>query len=467
VVDYAVAIFRGLATLMKLLFELADGDLLGQLDAHIANGVSGDYIYSYPPRQSYVGCDETMIEAALGSLESTLEPLNLYLHVPFCRQICSFCNLYATPLRGDSYVDHYLDTLIRELRWLGEHAAGRSVATLYVGGGTPSIATPAQLGKLLAHTVDAFDESIESIAEVALEVAPDTVDLVRLRALRDVGFTRVNMGVQSTSSTELISIGRRHGSGLALRAVEAAMDAGFQNVCVDLIYGLPEQTFCSWQRSVATVANMQVPTVCAYPLTSRPYTGYARSGHASPDGPMQYAKYDEARATLLSAGYRQETHVRYSLPGGGYLQKARHWAGEDILGAGAGARSYLASADVRNPYSIVTRRRALNDYVRRVEAEDFPLWTSGVKMSADERVRKSLILQLLHLDVPDFEAQFGVSPMDVTSELLEGLAERGLLEIGPKLIALTDDGVRYRDLIVQLFFSSDVRSRVAAFDYRE
>ena len=164
--------------------------------------------------------------------------------------------------------------------------------------------------------------------------------------MRDIGITRVNLGLQTTSDEGLHRIGRRHGFVLARKSIENAIASGFKNVCVDLIYGLPEQSDSDWRNIVLDVLELRPPTICAYPLTLRPNTGFARKGMTL-IGSQQYSKYEIALQLLGEAGYAQETHVRYIIPGvGGYRQKENHWAGQDIIGIWSGCcRGYLRYCD--------------------------------------------------------------------------------------------------------------------------
>jgi len=182
---------------------------------------------------------------------------------------------------------------------------------------------------------------------------------------------------------------------------------------------------------------------------------------------MQYRKYDFAQAFLHTAGYEQQTHVRWALPGrGGYLQKEYHWAGEPVLGFGAGARSYLWNIDVRNGYSLRRRRTALEDYIARVEAER-TVYTDGFVMDDDERKRKAVILGLNHLDRLHFRATFGMDPVEEFSDEFAVLSELNLVEESDRWLSLTDIGIRHRDVVVQSFVSKRVRRLVQEFDYAE
>jgi oxygen-independent coproporphyrinogen-3 oxidase len=288
-----------------------------------------------------------------------------------------------------------------------------------------------------------------------------------LDAFRLAGINRVNLGVQSWDDAELTSIGRRHGVSVPRRAIELALDAGFGNVCVDLIYGLQGQTDASWEVSLRSVSAYRPPTICCYALTLRPRTGFASRGFFEVESRQQYRRYDMAVEILRETGYMQETHVRWILPGqGGYRQKANHWAGQDVLGFGAGARSYLYHCDVRNGYSVKDRGHALKAYLQRQEAGDFAR-TDGVLLDEDERRRKRVILGLGHLNREEFRAAHSFDVMDVFPAELRALESTGLITVTHEYVSLTSLGQRYRDVVVQLFFSEHVKDLVSSHSYEE
>jgi oxygen-independent coproporphyrinogen III oxidase len=450
---------------MKLLAESPEKVDVEKL---IHDEVQGDYIYMYPPRQAYYPMPRECLEAlVVSSLECTAAaPLNLYLHFPFCRQICGFCNLYSVVARRDEPFAEYVDAVGREMRRYAGLTTGRQIDTIYLGGGTPSILPAAELDRCLSHVESAFGVDRSRVAEVALEVAPDTVDLAKLREFVALGINRINLGLQTTSDTGLREIGRRHGFATASQAIRDATTCGFNNVCIDLIYGLPGQSVDDWRAIIEDTQAFSAPTICAYPLTLRPGTGFAHKTIML-NGADQYRKYEIARELLCAAGYVQETHVRYVIPAkGGYRQKANHWAGQDILGVGAGARGYLKGCDYRNGYSIRRRRTALEEYYVRESAEGWAA-TSGFYLSEDERMRRRVILGLLDLDRDHFRIEFGEDVLDVFGEQISHLEALELLVVESNRVRLTTRGRKYRDLLVQTFFSSDVWKRIKDFDYAD
>jgi oxygen-independent coproporphyrinogen-3 oxidase len=441
----------------------AEAEALGRL---IDANARADYVYMYPPRQAYRPLSGNVDDLVRASLART-QPINIYIHVPFCRQICAFCNLYA--VAGDRSGEHeaYVAAIQCEIDTYAPLIAGRPVDTIYIGGGTPSLLAPRLMARLLEHLRASSLCDPAQVAEVALEVAPDTVAKSRLAGFRTAGINRINLGVQSWDDSELRTIGRSHGHDVHEAALDQALDTGFLNVCVDLIYGLNGQTDASWVSSLHAVTQRCPQTVCCYPLTLRPGTGFAAHGYDHLSDEAQFRRYDLAHAILTEAGYEQETHVRWVMPGkGGYRQKSNHWSGQDVLGVGAGARSYLHLIDTRNGYSVRRRVRTLRDYYARVEASGHAR-TDGFVMTEDERRRKALILGLGHLRRPAFLAAHGADVFDIFPWELAALIALDLVTVDEHAIALTARGHRHRDVAVQMFFSDIVRELVLTHDYAE
>jgi oxygen-independent coproporphyrinogen-3 oxidase len=450
---------------MKLLVEPSN---LRQLATVIDQELPADYVYSYPPRQTYRRLpDDVLSSVVQASLTAPCDSFNLYVHVPFCHQICAFCNLYSVGRGNADLLARYVAAVKREMSSFRTSLGGKRVRTVYIGGGTPSLLPAALLEDLVQHIESCFECNIGDIPEVAIEVSPETLSPGLLDEYLRIGINRVNLGIQSFASRELCAIGRSYSGDAPLAALQQLARANFGNVCIDLIYGLEGQTIGDWQASIETALRWLPETVCVYPLTSRPWTGFAKRGFSGTDGRAKYARYDVARDLLVAAGYEQETHVRFRIAGtGGYQQKANHWACEAVVGFGAGARSYLWQCDYRNGYSVRNRRQALVSYLDAVESGGSAR-TEGFLMNDDERVRKAVVLGLIRLDREWFRKRFGSDPCDVFRGEFAGLSELGLVDTNDEMVRLTSKGLRHRDAIVQLFFSKKVHELVREFDYDE
>jgi oxygen-independent coproporphyrinogen III oxidase len=441
---------------------------LDTLDAAIAAGEYSDYLYMYPPRQAYrrlgdVSRASGMVQAALHSQAD----LNLYIHVPFCAQICRFCNLYTTSVHDADIYTQYVDRVCAEARaYASSGLLPRSSRwrTLYFGGGTPSALPIELLEKLLVDVRDNL--AVADVEELAIEVSPETVTPQYLRGLRAIGFDRVSMGFQTTSPAEMRLIGRSYQVAKQADIAKLTMDLGFRNLCLDLIFGLPGQDRRSWSESLRSVIAMQPHTICCYQWTSRPNTGFGKMGLQALQGPEMRELYNVACGELREAGYAQETHVRWVRDGGGYLQKKYHWGLQNLLGLGAGARSYFWDIDLRNGYSLKNRKNALESYLKS-EGVGWRTPLEGYEMSDDERRRKAVVLGLHALDRGWFARLFGSDVAAFFPAEIEGLRQRGLIDVSADQISLSEKGMAHRDLVIQLFFSEKARGLAREWDYDE
>lgn len=446
---------------------LVQSRTLEELNRQIQGNYVSDYVYMYPPRQAYRSISDEEVTTHIASSLAHFDDINLYVHFPFCRQICAFCNLYTHVSTDQEVFNSYLFYLERELQYYLPWIRNKPIKTLYLGGGTPTLLPAELFERFFLFLEQHFNCSIKSIAEVAIEASPDTVEKKKFLAYKEAGINRVNLGVQSATNHELSLIGRKYGSNIPFEALEIIQEIQFDNVCVDLIYGLEGQTFEDWRKSVDSVISYAPETICAYSLTLRPITGFDRKGYHYISGAEQYEKYDYVNEALLASGYQQETQVRWiKNEKGGYRQKANHWGMNNILGIGAGARSYLWQIDTRNGYSIKDRRKAFQNYLKSID-EAGQAVTDIFLMDEDERRRKSIVLGLINLDREWFLKQFGLDPIDVFPSEFSILFELELLLEDGKFLKLTPRGVRHRDLIVQQFFSRRVKDLLETFNYEE
>jgi oxygen-independent coproporphyrinogen-3 oxidase len=439
------------------------------LDNAIEQQLYSDYIYMYPPRQAYRALQQDTARISRAIRESLLRDsgINLYIHIPFCAQICRFCNLYTTPIHDKTIYERYVDRVLEEAEayvQLDLLSGTSRWQTMYLGGGTPS-ALPLDLLERLMTRLRGLLQ-ISHVEETAIEVAPETITRQYLEGLRSLGFDRVSMGFQSTSEAEVRRIGRSYRVSSQADIARFTMDLGFRNLCLDLIFGLPGQDAQSWRESVRAVIAMRPHTICCYQWTSRPHTGFDKMGLLKPGGAFLRELYEIAVGELNEAGYCQDTHVRWTVEGGGYLQKQYHWGLETLLGLGAGARSYLWQTDLRNGYSIRSRRDALQAYFES-RGLVWQVAPEGFAMSDEERQRKAVVLGIHDLSRGWFEKTFGTDVLAVFGEEIMGLESRRLLTVTDDTVRLTRLGRAYRDTVVQLFFSDRVRDLTRAWDYAE
>lgn len=285
--------------------------------------------------------------------------LGLYLHIPFCRSKCDYCDFYSVAGQDDR-MDDYQRSLLRHIAETGPQAKKQVVNSVYIGGGTPSWYGEARLTELLAAVKKRFNLSKD--VELTLEANPDSADVKLLRRLRRAGVNRLSMGMQSACDKELACVHRPHTFEQTQAAVQAARDARFKNLNLDLIYGLPGQTMESWRASVEQALALEPEHLSCYGLTVEEGTPLARrvaEGEVLPDDDEQAERYLWTVERLAQAGYEQYEVSNFARTGCQSRHNLKYWMGRPYIGLGAGAHSDFGGCR----YSFV---RDLEGYIRGV-----------------------------------------------------------------------------------------------------
>lgn len=267
------------------------------------------------------------------------DKLGIYIHIPFCRSKCDYCDFYSLSGR-ENRMDDYQKALLAHLKETAPLAKGVPVDTIYFGGGTPSYYGEKRLKQLL-HTVQKL-YTVEQDAEITTEANPDSVDARMLAHLRRAGFNRLSLGYQSACPAELTAIHRIHTREEADAAVQAARKAKFKNLSLDLIYGLPGQTMDSWQQSVEHILTLEPEHLSCYGLKVEEGTPLARrveQGEQLPDDDAQADLYLWTVERLAKAGYEQYEISNFSKPGLPSRHNLRYWLTRPYIGFGPGAHS--------------------------------------------------------------------------------------------------------------------------------
>ncbi len=271
------------------------------------------------------------------------KPLGIYVHIPFCRSRCEYCDFYSIGgARSKELMDNYLEALIAHIREAATGATGYEVDTVYFGGGTPSFFGAAGLSRIFAEIDRRFD--VRTDAEISFEANPDSVTLPMLTRLRRAGFNRISIGVQSDSDEQLKALGRPHNYKQAQQAVSLARRAGFDNVSVDLMFGLPNQSREQWMRTLRNVIDLKADHISCYGLKVEPGTPLYdyRDCANLPDDDAQADMYFYAVETLESFGYKQYEISNFAHDGFICRHNMKYWVGDEYLGFGPCAASDFA-----------------------------------------------------------------------------------------------------------------------------
>lgn len=313
----------------------------------------------------------------------------LYFHIPFCKRICAYCDFYrSADLRR---MDACVETMHRELDARRDFLHGEAVTTRYFGGGTPSLCSPESIGALLAHADALFDSS--QAIETTLEANPDDLTPAYLHALRKAGVDRLSIGVQSLDDDALRLMNRRHTASQAMRAVRDAQAAGFTNITVDLIFGIPGFGADTLRRSVEGLLGSGVQHLSAYHLTIEPLTAFGRRAARGEFIPVEdavgEAEFLLVHELLTQAGFAHYEVSNYALSGYRARHNAAYWQGIPYLGIGPAAHSFDGASRQWNIASVaqyidgaparqehLTERDHFNEYLmtrlRTAEGIDLP-----------------------------------------------------------------------------------------------
>jgi oxygen-independent coproporphyrinogen-3 oxidase len=382
--------------------------------------------------------------------------LALYVHVPFCQTKCPYCdfNSYAG-LEG--LMAPYVDALIAEMALWREATRDARVTTVFFGGGTPSFLPLAETERIFAALRGSFSAGGGPDAEITVEANPGSADSARLDGLRRLGFNRLSLGVQSFQDDELSAsggLGRIHSAAEARQAFRAARRAGFENVNLDLIYGLPGQALAAWQRTLAEAIALRPEHLSLYALTLEDGTplaaDIARGRRPAPDPDLAADMYLWAGEALAAAGYEHYEISNWALPGYRCRHNLVYWRNQPYLGLGAGAHSCLGGfrfAAVRDPRAYIREVMAANptpsDDGLAVSLTRLPHLESVVQVTDARAMAETAILGLRlveGLSLAAFRRHFGVSLLSVYGPAVAELTALGLLERVNGRLRLTSKG---------------------------
>jgi len=269
-------------------------------------------------------------------------PLSLYIHIPWCVRKCPYCDFNSHEARDGIPEDAYVAALIADLEQDLPAAWGRIVETVFIGGGTPSLFSPEGIDRLLGEVRARIP--LKPDAEITLEANPGTVDQARFRGFRDAGINRLSIGIQSFQPDLLQSIGRIHNDHEAIAAVEAAQQAGFENLNLDLMFGLPEQTTAQALADLHTAIQLQPAHISWYELTIEPNTWFHRHPPQRPTDDTLWEMQQAGRSLLETAGFSRYEISAYARIGRQCRHNLNYWQFGDYLGIGAGAHAKISDA---------------------------------------------------------------------------------------------------------------------------
>ncbi len=376
-----------------------------------------------------------------------MEPLGLYLHIPFCSAICNYCN-FNRGLFDAGQKARYVEALTREIADASAVQAFRPADTIYFGGGTPSLLEPSEVSRIITACRGAFEVAAD--AEITLEANPESIDVEKLRALREAGVNRLSFGVQSFRDVELRRLSRLHDASRARAAVAEARAAGFDNVSLDLMMWLPEQRVDDWLESVDAAIACSPDHLSLYLLEVYPNAplkddmARARWSRAADDDAA--TMYETAMDRLEVAGYRQYEISNVARPGRESRHNLKYWTDGEWCGFGCGAHGTVDRVRTKNVSGI-------DDYVDRVTRR-MPVAAETRRMDAAEHLGDVLFtgLRLTRgLDLEMVRQRYGVDVWQRYRVDLARFVDAGLLRYDGARLALTRAGMLLANEVMTVF----------------
>jgi putative oxygen-independent coproporphyrinogen III oxidase len=383
---------------------------------------------------------------------AALPPLALYVHIPWCVRKCPYCDFNSHERTGVLPEKDYVDRLMRDIEASLPSVWGRRIVSVFIGGGTPSLFSPESIDALLSGARARLQ--IEPHAEITLEANPGAVEAARFRGFRGAGVNRISLGVQSFDDRMLAALGRIHGAAEARRAIDAAL-ASFDNVNLDLMYGLPAQTAAMARADLEQAIACGVPHISAYQLTIEPNTVFYSRPPQLPEHDAAADMQLAAEEGLAGAGYEHYETSAFARPGRRCRHNVNYWEFGDYLGIGAGAHGKISFPD------RVTRHERTKQPREYMEKED----NFSEKTVAPAELPFEFMLNALRLvegfDIRLFNERTGLPLASLESRLVDA-ESKGLLERDWKRIRPTERGQRFLNELLEAFLTADRRSPAPA-----
>jgi oxygen-independent coproporphyrinogen-3 oxidase len=413
-----------------------------------------------------------------------LPPLSLYIHIPWCVRKCPYCDFNSHNAPQALPQDEYVEALLRDLDQDLPLAQGRPLASIFFGGGTPSLFAPERIARILDGVAARLH--VPDDAEVTLETNPGTVEHGPFADYRRAGVNRISFGVQSFDDGALRRIGRIHDAAQAERAVRQAQDAGIDNLNLDLMYALPQQTLAGALADVDKALLLQTPHLSHYQLTLEPNTAFAANPPPLPDDDLAWDMQEACQQRLAAAGLRQYEVSAYARPGRECVHNLNYWHFGDYLGIGAGAHGKLTSvAGSREPESGERAPDAFPATGYRLPAARFQIrrrWkvrtprgylehaagarrVGGDDAVAADQVPFEFMLNALRLNegfaMAEFAAVTGLDEQAIRPQLDDALRQ-GWLELSSGRVRATPFGRRFLNDVIAAFLPDRKHGKIQA-----
>ena len=371
--------------------------------------------------------------------------LELYLHIPFCVSKCKYCDFLSAP-SGEEQRQIYVERLCRRIRYWSDviHNYGYEIVSIFVGGGTPSILTEAQITQVFEAVHESFP--IRGVAEITLEMNPGTDVKDKLPVYRELGINRLSIGLQSPDDRELKILGRIHNYEQFLETYRSAREAGFDNINIDLMSAIPDQTYEGWIHNLRTVAGLDPEHISAYSLIIEEGTPFASRTLNLPDEDAEYNMYEATAQILREYGFEQYEISNYAKKGRECRHNVGYWIRQDYLGFGLGASSLYGKERFANTQDM--KKYLENSRTpEKIREKEPPL-------TREDEMAEFMFLGLRMtrgISKAEFERQFGSEIDAIYGDVLRKYKSMGLLLEENGRIFLSREGIHVSNSVMADF----------------
>ncbi|WP_262173386.1 radical SAM family heme chaperone HemW [Saccharococcus sp. Marseille-Q5394] len=372
----------------------------------------------------------------------------MYIHIPFCHQICHYCDFNKVFFKNQP-VDEYIESIGNELTIMAnEGHSFEGLETVFLGGGTPTSLSEKQLDRLLEIIHQHVD--VRALREFSTEANPDELTRGKLSVLKNGGVGRLSIGVQSFDEQLLKRIGRTHSADTPTKVIRDAREIGFENISIDLIYGLPEQTVKQWEETIDKALSLDLPHYSGYSLIVEPKTVFYNLMNKGklplPGEDIEAEMFSMLMDRMVKAGRRQYEISNFALPGSESIHNLIYWDNDEYAGIGAGAHGYLKGRRYAN-YG------PLRKYMESMETGSRPVMESN-EVTSTEAMEEEMFLGLRKsegVSLQSFKSKFGKSLTEEYGIVLAELSGKGLISESGGSIKLTRKGVFRGNEVFQQF----------------
>ena len=357
--------------------------------------------------------------------------LGLYIHIPFCRKKCNYCDFVSSPGNGE-LISRYIEALCLEI----QRYERTKISTIYVGGGTPSVLSKENMAALFNTIYKNLDCS--ETREITFEGNPESLEFEKLVILKSLGVNRLSIGVQSFDDKELVSLGRVHSSGDFVNSYRNASILGFKNISLDLIYGISGQSFGQWKKNLMRAVSFESEHISLYPLTVEEGTPFSREG-IIPDEDLQARFYEWSMDFLKKRGYEQYEISNWSKEGFRCVHNLNYWHNGEYIGVGVSAASYFGSRRFKNTSDIA-------GYIEKVHSKG-DLCEESDPIDYDKKISEEIILNLRCAQGVKWSEEKHTKYGSVVTDLMR----QSLLEIDGSNIRLTRKGKLLANQVMMRF----------------